>query len=33
MIEHILFKDWNSNILKINNHVHLNQFKESRMDL
>jgi hypothetical protein len=28
MIEHVLFKDYNNNILKINNHVHLNHIKK-----
>jgi len=26
MIEHLLMKDYNNDILKINNHVHLNIF-------
>jgi hypothetical protein len=30
--EHVLFKDYNNNIFKTNNRVHLNHFKESCLD-
>jgi hypothetical protein len=33
MIEHVLFKDYDSSIFKNNNYVHLNHFKEFWMDL
>jgi hypothetical protein len=33
MIEHLLAKDYNNNILKSNNHIHLNIFYKFPKDL